>query len=287
MPILTQRNKIFASGAPLGADSTYNLVDNSMLPLSAPPGISLPDPANPGQFLNYAFLFWNVKGAITPTQTVTIPNVGDDDFSATAWYVPTGGGGNGGPSLTTFAFDIDLDTVLSDTPIQSVTPAGQWAGGNATTVTTTNVAVVVNAKDAMGSKPFVSWTMLGSGTPAGDLLNVPLNGGGWAIAGYKTSRGTIPKPDFELFEDIWATIRDRLKDWVFDPAPIDLLRLFEQQRNRVNESRADDLSDVLNRLDQMTSADLALTQSQLRSRVSRLEAARKMVEEQLRARGGK
>src|SRR5579863_2262569 len=137
MAHLSFKYRQFPSGNQLENLGDFVVSPGSLINVTAPATLILPDPMHPpsGE-LHYAFLFWNIVGGIVTTASASGTAPSSDSF-ATAWYIPTGPG-NGGAGVATFAFSDGGDQVVNATPIASVTPAAAWAGGNATGVSTTN-----------------------------------------------------------------------------------------------------------------------------------------------------
>lgn len=141
----------------------------------------------------FGFAFWNasVTASQSPNITFSAPSVAT--FNATAWYFPEGGsGGPGKPGVSTVAFSMDQDSILSVTPIAAVTPNGAWAGSPSTIVSTTTSTspVVITARQLIvGDGMFNTWINFGSGTPSGKTLTVPANGASLAIAFYGIPQG--------------------------------------------------------------------------------------------------
>ncbi len=212
------------------------------------------------------------------------------DAVATAWYLQMGGGG-GGFGVSTFAFSNELDVVLPATPIASVTPAGAWAGGNATTVAT-NAAVQIIAKNTVAGTPaganFADWFEFGSGTPSGNQLSVPAQGSSLAIATYRVPE----KPDgkfkgiFELVNALDNVIK-RIDP--SDPAPIDMARLVGEIRTQLTSQQVgvDELTTIVSQIDRMDQSQLKSALTELQSKTRRLDAATKLVNEAIKAGGGK
>lgn len=288
---LTVRSRSFPSGQDLIASSMLTLQQGSSLTLTAPGTIVVPDPGNPGTNLTYAFLFWNVTGALHSTTTVNVANVGSTDFTASSWYLLTGGG-SGPPTVGTSAFSITQDLVLATTPIQAVVPSSAWAGGNATSVSTGAAAVTITAKGAISGENLQQWVVFGAGVAGGADLSVPKGGSAIALASYKLPSGGGFKPgfDFEMIE-VLEGIRGRVKDWVFDPAPIDLLRLsgkFSQVKAPAEGSLpVDDLSALTANFAEMDEDALRSAHAELKTRLHRLEAAEKMIDKALDGYGKK
>lgn len=151
--------------------------------------------ATADNFPDYEFLFWDNQGAIAWTKTVDIC-VASGDTTATAWYVPVGGGGNcpdTGCYVTTFAFSIDHDKILKDgTPIALVSPDSPevWASGSST-VNTADGPEDISAFSALAfpphkAEPFRYWQQLGTSTetPPGIVYQAAQNSTAWVIAFY-------------------------------------------------------------------------------------------------------
>src|SRR5439155_25042290 len=160
------------------------LLDHSALTLSATP-LSQQDPGDPPHYREFAFLFWNLRGSLSLEGTTadayyTVPDVGTAALTATAWYVQVGGGGGDGEGVSTVAFSDDADDFLAATPIAAVTPAGAWAGGDATAVSTHDAAVRITARPAIDAREhFEHWLVFGARAasgPDGAALAVPRHG---------------------------------------------------------------------------------------------------------------
>jgi hypothetical protein len=225
-------------------------------------------------------LFWNVKGAVNAQPSQTIADVGSSAFSASAWFIPTGGpGGPGGPpAVSLLTFSIGDDKFLGSSPVQSVTPAGALSG---TTVDTTGGSVSVNALDALASETFQAWTLFCAGSAFGDVLDLPQNAAGFAMASYLEVRTPPPgRDDFREIVDLvdeLARIRGRFKDWIADPAPEDLLRVVRGIEGRRTVA-TDDISVIIENVRAMEKPELAAVAASLRSQVDRINGVLKMVE---------
>ncbi len=154
------------------------------------------DTATADDFPDYEFLFWDNQGTIVWTKTTDIcPESGDT--TATAWYVPTGGGPGGCPDtgcyITTFAFSIDHDEILAKrTPIAMVSPDSPliWTTGSST-VNTADGPESVSAFSALAfprrsAEPFRYWQQLGTSTETtpGIVYNASQNSTAWVVAFY-------------------------------------------------------------------------------------------------------
>ncbi|MFY9905810.1 MAG: hypothetical protein WAK62_11730 [Terriglobales bacterium] len=152
--------------------------------------ISSCDSATANSYAGYEFLFWDNQGTIVWTSSVSICP-GSGNTVATAWYLPTGGGGvcpPAGCSLTTWAFSIDHNLVIgpeagSGTPIALVTPNSPvaWSGAPSTSVLT-NQTESVSAQSALAfstyaAEPFRWWQQLpvSAETPVGIVYTAAQN----------------------------------------------------------------------------------------------------------------
>jgi hypothetical protein len=285
MPSLTIRSRRFADGIDIVGSSLLSLTDHSSLSLTAPPTVVIPNPADPPNPFTYAFLFWNVKGMLTASATTSVADVGATPFNASAWYLQVGGGGGGTPAIGASAFSITQDVVLATTPIQSVAPSSAWPGGSSTVVNTTGGAVTITAKASIGGEDFNGWVLFTAGSAVGPVLSAPVNASGIALAGYlepARDRPTIPDLELEL-ADIFDRIRGRIKDWVFDPAPIDVLRVTGQFRE-ISRGTAAEVSELTRRLDRLSPQQMQLLHTDLKAQAERLSSALKAVEAAIKAR---
>ena len=220
MPLYTRRIRRFPTNQVLVPDNTLPMSSGSITE-SAFPTFDLPDPNDPANTLSYSFLFWSLTEELVSAQTYTT-SVPSGDFTHTAWYVLTGGGGGGTPHVSTWAFSHDQGIIIPDNPIDSVTPASAWGGGS--TVDTTSGAVTIDAKNKINSEDFKQWTIFGNATASGDDVSAAKDASAWAIAEYLVKVGPPVDPRiFEIREILVRTLED-LIDLKSDPAPIDLMR---------------------------------------------------------------
>jgi hypothetical protein len=201
MPTINIRYVVFSSGAtvPGTATSTIQVAPGSQVVLSAANNIFVP--GNPPA-LGFGFSFWIFNGAVLATASASFTAPDDDStYIATAWYSQTGVCPPLSPSpskeiVTTSAFSVNDQKPISGTPIESVTPAGTWAGPPSTSVSTAvsgAAEVVITAEPLIvGFGKFISpWLQLGGdGIVNGSALTVPSGGNSSAIAFYG-----IPVPD--------------------------------------------------------------------------------------------
>lgn len=188
-PTITLASKSFPSGAiiPTQLRGTLHPQRGASQMLIAPD-------LNPA----YGFLFWNLTSDVQTTRTVTFNAPSDNsDILATAWYVPLSPCSQPpcppSTGVSTYAFSLNTDSLIPATSIASVTPVSAWAGGMATSVSTTTspTPVAITARKSIGGYgTFHTWLNFGSGTVANPTLTVPYRGASTAIAFFG-----IPVPD--------------------------------------------------------------------------------------------
>ena len=211
-----------------------------------------------------------------------VADVGSNAFVASAWYLLTGPGGPSEPHVTTSAFSVAQNQVLSTTPISSVTPSSAWPGGNSLTVDTTGGSVVIDAKNAISGEDFNTWMVFGAGSANGDDLSVAQNNSALAIASFKEpdeDKVPLPAPELEAVLDIFDRFREKVGGWVADPAPIDLARVYSRA-GRV-EGRAaveDELTKLTQNVGNLSKAELEEAKAMLDSRVGRLQTAQRIID---------
>ena len=194
MPTMNQSYRIFPNGSPVPGmpSSSVPLVGGSPTTLNVPDVISEPGGS-------YTFIFWNVNATLYPPQpagatpnsqqTVMFDPPSDDStFDATAWYILGGGGGGGG---VVYAFSLNQDKELSNSPIGTIIPASAQTGPNTFSTTTSPDPVVVTAPAVIvGYGRFNQWLPLFEPQVSDPVLTVHANGAVVAIAFYG-----IPVPD--------------------------------------------------------------------------------------------
>jgi hypothetical protein len=136
----------------------------------------------------YEFLFWNLNASLQTNPDPSYPPPADSTVFATAWYVAVGGGPCTKPpctGVTTWAFSLNSDKIIPNTPIASVTPSTAWSGPPSTTVSTTAGSVVITAQpEIVPYGKFSSWLELPATSQKGENLAVAANGAVDAIAFY-------------------------------------------------------------------------------------------------------
>jgi len=290
MPIYRVRKKKFTSGDALPGESTTPTPGGVVAKEDADPYLAIPDLANPGDFLTYSFLFWNITGAsnagIHSTEAVNI-QIGTKDVDATSWYVKVGVSGPIWTGVFTHAFSETQDKFLLDIPIASVNPAAAWTPGNNKVETEAQIApsgVDIFADPDISGEKFDLWLTFSGGTVTGVKLHADTNAAIWAaIANYKQTEDVLPPWGlFEVWDEL-QEIRDRLS-LVADPGPEDLWRIRKLlDRAQIEESLGleDELTRVVSNLDRMTQMQMRGSLAAIKAQQVRLDAAMKMLEETL------
>ncbi len=115
------------------------------------------------------FAFWSVIGAqggasVTTQQRLEI-TVDGSDVQAVAWYLPSGGNGNGGPAFYVDAFDVN-DGSFFDEDFVTVSPDSSLsANANETGVVPTTATEDITAVASIEGVPFLDWTEFTQPTP--------------------------------------------------------------------------------------------------------------------------
>lgn len=285
MPQIIRTNREFAGGGQIGSFiETLSVTAGDPLSFTAEPDIYIADPMNPGSTIHFSFLFWNLVGIISSGNSAsgTAPSA---NSIATAWYIRVGTNGNG-VGIQTWAFWSEQDQVVTDTPILSVTPPAAWAGGNATAVSATagSGARVITARHtvptAVGAD-FDHWLVFGSGSAASTVLTVPHNTSTWGIAVYMHhDAGRVPP--LKIYLELEAVLQKLLR-LGGDPSPEDLTRVMKRVvQQGLEQPSADLLTKTLGEIDQLDQAQLKSASIEVQARITRLEAAKKMIESALK-----
>jgi hypothetical protein len=147
--------------------------------------------------VTYEFLFWNIDATAYTAQTVKFNPLCGSASSATAWYLPLSGGpcpaGEICDGVATWAFSLNKNEVIPGaTPIATVTPAADWAGPPATSVSTTGSSpVTITAVAEIGGFGFFKrWQELPGSKVSGNAFTVGANSFVEAVAFFG-----FPDPD--------------------------------------------------------------------------------------------
>jgi len=280
MPNIHRTNRQFPDGAQIGAidEIIPSTAGSPVNNLSTDLDFYLPNPADPAKPLHYHFLFWNVCGTISNDPHHGNGTVPPGDTVATAWYVPVHDG-DGGAGIVTYAFWVEHDSVVSDTPIQSVTPAAAWAGGNNTVVSSTAGSGQrrITARDTVASITNANcehWFLLGAGNAPDKVLTVDQGGSTWALALYQHhDRGRIPTSDKQTKP---GPIQ------IFDSGPIDRSRMVDVMKNAQKHS-TDRMLQLLNK-DQSSIShdDLHAAAVELTTNINRMQSAVDLINARLK-----
>jgi|GEM_PF-2754353 len=281
MPNIHRTNRQFPDGAQIGAtDENIPGTAGSPATFSTDVDFFLPNPGDPAHPLHYRFLFWNVCGTIGNDAHHGNGTVPSTDTVATAWYVPVGVG-DGGAAIATFAFWVEHDRVVPDTPIQSVNPAAAWAGGNNTVVSSTagsgpRMITAKNSVPTATNATFDHWFPLGAGSASAAVLTVAEGGSTWALALYQhhDSGGFRPGKNDPTTKP--GPISK------FDPSPIDRTRLIDILTKAQTHPAADRLTQVLKKEQSSISADdLRGVAVELKANINRLQSAVELINAKL------
>lgn len=124
---------------------------------------------NAGHTETDAFMFWSVTGAADGSHMSTDQDlkvaVGSTDVEVTGWYLPPGGGPNGGgPGLIVDAFDVDIGDFSDADFVDVVSDPTLTAGANDEGFVSTGSANedVRAFTDVDGVVPFTDWTIFWS-----------------------------------------------------------------------------------------------------------------------------
>ena len=203
------------TNVPGTTSGVFQLTDGAPQALTAPLTV-------PGTPSGYSFEFWVADfdvfpvqesgGVPEPQQTINFTAPAGQAFAATAWYRPDT---PGPPGVLAWAFSVNQDTTLPQSPFGSVVPATTQQ--DAHTVSTSQPVVITAAALIAGAGRFGSWLQLSSdrGTVHGATLTVPAGGSSVAVAFY-----AIPVPD------PCQAIRDQLE--YLSPADFDALTEYER-----------------------------------------------------------
>jgi len=289
MPTVTISKKRFESNNavdPGSPSSTFQVSSGSMNVFSTSEFISIPDTGNPGDYLTFRFLFWNLLGNIHTTQSVTINNIGSQDFEATAWYLLIGEG-SGRPNLRSSSFSITQNQFLSNTPIESVDPIAAWASPNSKIVYTDNDVtasntVIVNAKNFYGAEKFNAWIdLFGNCQISGDEMTILQNNSVFALVSFKEVEKEMP-----WFEDIFVAIE---QNWLQfhtlpDPSPIDFTRsIIKYLSEREPQFIGDDLYKLTENISDMNKHELNEVKGRIDLQLRRMNTSIKMINDKLKS----
>jgi hypothetical protein len=284
MPHIIRTNREFPSHMQIGSFlEDLSVTAGDPLAFTADQDIYIADSMNPGSTIHFSFLFWNLAGAISNGNAAT-GSAPSSDSIATAWYVRVGGGN--GPGIQTWSFWSEQDQVIGDTPIASVMPAAAWAGGNATAVSATagsgpRVITARNSVPAATGATFDHWLVFGSGSAVNKELTVPQNTSTWGIADYR-HQDSVPIRPIQIYAEL-SSILEKLIRLGGDPSPEDLARVMKKVAQQgIEQPGADALTKTLQEIDTLDQTQIKTAFVEVQARITRLEAARRMLESALK-----
>ena len=144
-------------------------------------------------------MFWSVtdgsNGQVFSAGPLT-QAVGASPLTITAWYIPVGGDGNGGPGIIDDAFSAQKGDFIDDTFVTVTSDPSLTSEANVVGIVPTTQAETLKASASVAStnEPFSKWMSFGAGTANNDVLQVPANSVGIAIAIYQRSNVTLNGP---------------------------------------------------------------------------------------------
>ena len=149
------------------------------------------------------FAFWSIVGESgggrVSRTALEVVHAADDPLIATAWYLPSGGGGTGGPGLGIDAFDVNRGQFFDDDFVSVAPDAALSAAANydgfVPTASIEHITAFDPCHEAVISAniPFVNWMVVDPPAPAtGTVLNPPVGSNGTAFAMYRLPDGIDP-----------------------------------------------------------------------------------------------
>lgn len=156
-------------------------------------------------------LFWSVtdgtNGQTHPAGALT-QSVGNGPLTITAWYFPIGSGGPGRTLIIDDAFSAIKGDFIDDTFVTVTSDPSLTNQANVVGIVPTDKAQTLQALASVSSttEPFSQWISFNAGTASNNIINVPANSAGIAIAIYKRSNVNIPQIDPAAGEAIFGTI---------------------------------------------------------------------------------
>ena len=154
----------------------------------------------PGSTTKVKFGFWSVAGGAdggvigaAGQKHAPAVSVGTANVVATAWYLPEGGGGNGGPGVWIDAFDINVGDFVDDDFVNVTSTPALTAVANSDGWVPSDSAQTVAAYGAIHFVPFKQWNVeAGAETVSGVTLSVAATSSAVVFAFYKTPVGSEP-----------------------------------------------------------------------------------------------
>jgi hypothetical protein len=156
------------------------------------------------------FAFWSVVGAqdgssVSTNQSLSV-DVNGTEVQAVAWYLPTGGNGNG-PAVYIDAFDVDQGRFFDEDFVTVTSDPALSANANQTGVVPTTSAEDIQAVGSIEAVPFDDWTEFVAPAPQvinSENLHVAANVTMLALAFYKSPVGRVFHPP-HFQEGTWVS----------------------------------------------------------------------------------
>jgi hypothetical protein len=287
MPSFTQRNLVFPTGEELPGGFSLDHIDPGYY---AGPEMTVTK-LSQGVYKLYNVFFQNFIGVSPSTSNAYGQFLHEftlDDITLTVWYVDPLAFKPPQSHTQTFIYDINTDEILAGSPIESVTPAGAWAGGNSNIIDTSagdvEITALINCDELPGSE-FFCWRTYKSNDygpfPEETLVTIPQYMSDLVVAAY-TSKN-IFKPTFNVgkFIEQLNKFKD-LIDQVVDPAPEEWVRL--KKMLGVDDgtyANNEDLFSAIRNTDLKDADALRVKLAEVESRRARLLAADKLIAESL------
>ncbi len=135
-------------------------------------------------------IFWSVtdgvNGQTFPAGPLT-QVVGSTPMTITAWYYPIGDGSGTGSFIIDDAFSAIAGDFINDDFVDVTSDPSLTANANITGIVPTQQPETLQARPSVASttEPFNKWVTFMAGTAIGNIVNVPQNSTGIAIAFYE------------------------------------------------------------------------------------------------------
>ena len=198
----------------IGPQSNSNLATgDTYQPQWAPPSLDWTETVNGREVTHTGvFAFWSIAGGanggvVDFNQLAQGVLVGSNDIVASAIYIETNGGPNGGPGVSIDAFDVNLGIFVDDDFVNVSPDSNLTAAANNDGWVPSTSAESVIAFGSIHTVPFSEWhVFLGTEMVNNTTLNVAAESSAVAFAFYKTP--VAPKPpriDREFALSTWVS----------------------------------------------------------------------------------
>lgn len=199
----------------IGPSSNSNLATgDTYQPQWAPPSLDWTETDSDGKQVTHhgVFAFWSIAGGanggvVDFNQLAQGVPVGSSNITASAIYIETGGGPNGGPGVTIDAFDVNQGIFVDDDFVTVSPDSGLTTAANNDGWVPSTSAESVNAFGSIHAVPFSSWhVFLGTEMVNNTTLNVAVQSSAVAFAFYKTPVSSGPsKINRQFAEYVWVS----------------------------------------------------------------------------------